>query len=126
MWHFLLDSYLDLLLVHSFHLLANQHQESLHLLFFNIQLFSRVLLQSLSLFYWPCSLKKLYLLKNELREICNTLCHHSITQAKSFGSGLTGTLYLINPISLFRYSAVTRISMKGQFSLIFGDFYKTF
>ena len=34
-------------------------------------------------------------------------------QAKSLGHGIRGTLYLINPVSLFKYSAISRIDRKG-------------
>lgn len=39
-------------------------------------------------------------------------------QAKSLGHGLSGTLYLINPVSLFKYDAVSRMERKGEFRLI--------
>ena len=38
----------------------------------------------------------------------------SFVQAKSLGHGISGTLYLINPISLFKYDAVSKIDRKGK------------
>jgi hypothetical protein len=35
-------------------------------------------------------------------------------QAKSLGHGISGTLYLINPVSLFKYDAVSKIDRKGK------------
>ena len=35
-------------------------------------------------------------------------------QAKSLGHGISGTLYLVNPVSLFKYDAVSRIDRKGE------------
>ena len=38
----------------------------------------------------------------------------SYIQAKSLGHGISGTLYLINPVSLFKYDAVSKIDRKGK------------
>ena len=35
-------------------------------------------------------------------------------QAKSLGHGITGALYLINPVSLFKFDAVSKISHKRK------------
>lgn len=35
-------------------------------------------------------------------------------RAKSLGQGVLGTLYLINPLSLFRFDALRKIDGKGQ------------
>ena len=39
-------------------------------------------------------------------------------QASSLGHGIKGALYLVNPLSLFKFSAVSRISQKGNYALL--------
>ena len=46
----------------------------------------------------------------------NILFDLFILQAKSLGHGISGTLYLINPVSLFKYDAVSKIDRKGKCS----------
>ena len=43
---------------------------------------------------------------------CKVFVSH--LQAKSLGHGISGTLYLINPVSLFKYDAVSKIDRKGK------------
>lgn len=44
-----------------------------------------------------------------------SLCNVHIFQAKSLGHGFAGALYLVNPSSLFKFDALSKIGPKGSF-----------